>query len=234
MWSLICFARLAQLRPVRQLGDGAGPLVADGVRGVRAGCRAACGRRAASRAASGKAGMPRVRAAHDGAPAAVGVIRASSQDLGEVRPGARGVRSRRQRAAEVHQAGVVGGAQHLGAGRLGVAHLVAAHRRRDVGVLDGEGAAESAALLGAGQLHEFQPADGFEQPARAVAEPEAAAARGRSGGRSRCAGSTRPRRSRRARPPGTRSARTSVDHRRERRRQVLAATLRAGPPPIRG
>lgn len=65
----------------------------------------------------------------------------------------------------MHQTGVVGAAQHLGAGGQGAADLVLAHGGGDVGVLDGEGAAEAAALLGTGQLPQLQALDRFEEPA---------------------------------------------------------------------
>ena len=58
--------------------------------------------------------------------------------------------------------------------------LVRAHRHRDVGVLDGERAAEAAALVGARQVDEAEPVHGPEQPARPVADlqqPERVAGR---------------------------------------------------------
>ena len=57
------------------------------------------------------------------------------------------------------------------------------HRRRRVGVLDREGPAEAAALLGLRQLDEVDAADRAQQPQRPVAERRAGAARGRTGGR---------------------------------------------------
>ena len=57
-------------------------------------------------------------------------------------------------------------------GRQHVGHLVGEHRGRGVGVLDGEGAAEAAALVGAGQLDQLQPADGAQQLQRPVADPQ--------------------------------------------------------------
>ena len=60
--------------------------------------------------------------------------------------------------------------------RLGVAHLVRAHRRRDVGVLHREGAAEPAALLGARQLAQLKSLDRLEQSGGPLAEAEAAQA----------------------------------------------------------
>ena len=69
------------------------------------------------------------------------------QDLGEVHRAHAGALSRQQ-AADVHQAGVVAGDQHLGAGVADVARLVRTHGDRGVGVLHREGAAEAAALLG--------------------------------------------------------------------------------------
>ena len=52
------------------------------------------------------------------------------------------------------------------------AHLVGQHRGRGVGVLHRERAAEAAALLGAGQLDQVEPADLAQQPQRLVADPQ--------------------------------------------------------------
>ena len=53
-----------------------------------------------------------------------------------------------------------------------VARLVGAHRHRGVGVLHRERAAEAAALLGARQVHQVEPAHRSQQPARPVADAE--------------------------------------------------------------
>ena len=115
-----------------------------------------------------------------------------------------------QRAADVHEAGGVRRGADLGAGRQHVADLVGEHRHRGVGVLQGEGAAEPAALL----------APRADRPGRCRAPPRAAAAAGRPrraraasgrwGGRSRGAGTTRPRPRRRGRPRAARSARAGA------------------------
>ena len=52
-----------------------------------------------------------------------------------------------ERAADLHQAGIVGRRADLGAGVEDAAQLVAEHRHRGVGVLDRERAAEAAAFL---------------------------------------------------------------------------------------
>ena len=113
-------------------------------------------------------------------------------------------RCREQHPADVHQAGVVAGDQHLGAGLADVPGLVGAHRHRGVGVLDREGAAEAAALLRGRQVDQLDAPDRLAAAAAAGRRRAAAAASGRSGGRSPGAGSRRPRRSRRARRRGTR------------------------------
>lgn len=77
-----------------------------------------------------------------------------------------------QYAPDVHEAGVVGAAQDVGPGGDGVTDLVLPHRGRNIGVLQSEGAAEAAALLGAGQFAQLQPVDGFQQPPGPVAEAE--------------------------------------------------------------
>lgn len=77
-----------------------------------------------------------------------------------------------QNAPDVHEAGVVGAAQDVGAGGDGVADLVLAHGGRYIGVLHGEGAAEATAFVGAGQLAQLQSLDGLQEAARSVAEAE--------------------------------------------------------------
>ena len=61
-----------------------------------------------------------------------------------------------QPAADVHQARAVPGRADLRAGVQHVAHLVGQHRRRGVGVLDRERAAEAAALVRGRQLDQVQ------------------------------------------------------------------------------
>jgi len=80
----------------------------------------------------------------------------------------------RQPAADVQQAGVVGRADVLGAGLAHGGKLVVEHRRRGVGVLDGERPAEAAALLAVGQVDQLEPADVLQEPQRRVADPERA------------------------------------------------------------
>ena len=52
-----------------------------------------------------------------------------------------------QAAVDVHQAAVVAGGDDLGVGAEDGIELFIEHRAGDVGVLDGEGSAEAAALL---------------------------------------------------------------------------------------
>ena len=160
----------------------------------------------AARAASGKGGMPTNVAVMPAPPSSRSLGR--RQHVGEVQhpdpaalPG--------EQAADVHQAGVVPGDQHLGAGLDDVARLVGAHRDGRVGVLQRERAAEAAALVGAGQVDQPEAADGAQEARPAGPPRPASAASGRSGGRSPCAGSTPPRRRRPARRRGTPTARTS-------------------------
>jgi hypothetical protein len=75
----------------------------------------------------------------------------------------------------VHEAGPVRRDENLGAGLPDVTHLVGAHGDGHVGVLDRERAPEAAALLGVRQVDQGEPADGAEQPVRAVAQHDAAA-----------------------------------------------------------
>ena len=88
----------------------------------------------------------------------------------------------RERAADVHQAGVVGRADDLRARVEHGAHLVGQHRRRDLGVLDREGPAEAAALGRLGQLDQLDPPDRPAAGAAAGPPRRARAASGRSGG----------------------------------------------------
>ena len=104
-------------------------------------------------------------------PTKVPLILGRRQDLGQVHHPDAGALPR-EHPADVHQAGVVAGDQHLGAGLADVPRLVGAHRHRGVGVLDREGAAEAAALLRGRQVGEPDPADRLQQPARPVADAE--------------------------------------------------------------
>ena len=196
-----------QLLPVLDLGDDRGPLGADRRRWRGRGCGAA-GCRPARRAPPPGRPASRRRSRLT-ARRTCAVRRWRREDLGEVHHPDAGPLPR-QHPADVHQAGVVAGDQHLGAGLAHVPGLVRAHRHRGVGVLHREGAAEPAALLGRRQVDQLA---GRAPPAAAAAagrRRRASAASGRSGGRSPCAGSTRRRRSRRARRRGTRSARRSA------------------------
>jgi hypothetical protein len=56
--------------------------------------------------------------------------------------------------------------------RQHVGHLVGEHRRRRLGVLDRERAAEAAALVGGGQLHQVEASGGAQQLQRPVADPQ--------------------------------------------------------------
>ena len=93
------------------------------------------------------------------------------QDLGQVHHAYAGPLAG-QRPADVHQAAVVAGDQHLRAGLAHVAGLVGDHRHRGVGVLDREGAAEAAALLGPRQLDEVEAAHRLQQPCGPVADAQ--------------------------------------------------------------
>jgi len=86
---------------------------------------------------------------------------------GRARPAAPG-----QAAADVRQAGVVGRRHVRRAGAADRGALVGQHRGGDVGVLHREGAAETAALLRAGQLDQVQSAYRAEQSQRPVAQPQ--------------------------------------------------------------
>jgi hypothetical protein len=100
-----------------------------------------------------------------------GVASRGGENLGQVdRPDA-GPHPR-QAAADVHQAGGVAGGAQLGTGGQHVAHLVSQHGCRSVGVLERERAAESAALVGGGQLDQVQPAHVPQQPQGLVADTE--------------------------------------------------------------
>ena len=118
-----------------------------------------------------------------------------------------------------------------------LAHLVGQHRRRHLGVLDRERAAEAAALVGAGSSTRSRPRT-WRSRRSGLSPTRASAASGRSGGRSPGAGSTRRRPRRRARRPGTRTARRSWPRRPRparpgRRRRPDGPPSRAGGAPNR-
>ena len=75
-------------------------------------------------------------------------------------------------AADMHEARVVARRDDLRPGVEGAAQLVGEHGHRDVGVLDGEGAAEAAALRGLGQLDQVDAAYRPQQPHRRVAHAQ--------------------------------------------------------------
>ena len=162
-----------QLLPVLDLGDDRGALVADGAGGVG---EVAPQLGVAERLArGGREGRHPDEGAGHGArlgrrrrpSTRLGVL-GGGEDLGEVHDAYAGPLAR-QHPADVHQAGVVAGDQHLGAGVADVPRLVGAHRDRGVGVLQGEGAAEAAALLGVGQVDQGRG----RAPPRAAARPVA-------------------------------------------------------------
>ena len=74
--------------------------------------------------------------------------------------------------SDVCQAGVVAGDEHLGVGLDHVGGFVGTHGDGHVGVLHGEGAAEPAALLRAGQLDQVDALDRAQQLQRLVADPQ--------------------------------------------------------------
>ena len=80
-----------------------------------------------------------------------------------------GRRRRLQHAADLHQAGVVGRRRTPSAPVSSDAgDLVVDHRRRDVGVLDRERAAEAAALVAPRQRDELEAAHRLQQPHRLI------------------------------------------------------------------
>ncbi len=220
-----------QLLPVGALGDGARPASSGSSWWRGRGCRAAACRRARRGRPPGTAACRRTSAcaarrpsprARSTAPSSSVPARISARCMTRTpRPLAR------QQAADVHQAGRVGGGQHLGAGAEHVGDLVGAHRDRGVRVLDRERAAEAAALVGV-------------RRGRPGVRPSTAAS-------SRCGRSPMPssrgewqvgwsvtrvrerarrRRSRRARRPGTRTARRPA----ARPRRPAAASAGRRPP----
>ena len=75
-----------------------------------------------------------------------------------------------QSAADVHQAGGIGGAERFSAGIQHTAGLVAEHGQRGIGVLDGEGAAKPATFLRIGQFHQINASHRAQQTQRRIAE----------------------------------------------------------------
>ena len=164
--ALMARPAVAQFLPVRQLGHDRRPLGPDVWTWPCRGCGAAGCRRAPRRAATGNgwsaARWPTPRGAV-GMPRNV-MRRPASGASVEARISARctvrtPARSRRQPAADVHQArGVTGGAD-LGAGGEHAPHLVGQHRGRRVRVLHRERAAEPAADVGVRQRHQVDAGD---------------------------------------------------------------------------
>jgi len=66
-------------------------------------------------------------------------------------------------AADVHEAGVIGAGAGFGVGAEDALELVREHGGGDVGILDGEGAAEAAALVGVGEFNEGEAFDLLEE-----------------------------------------------------------------------
>ena len=185
-------AGLAQLLPVGQLGDDARPAWRGSCGWRGRGC-AAAGRRAAPR---GRRRGTDCVAAQVPDAAGRGGSRHGPRNVGGHRaPPARstGAGSRLPRAARISARCTVRvparsrdrpppmcirqdespAVQHLGVRcDSTLAHLVGEHRGRGVGVLHRERAAEAAALVGAGQLDQVEPADGAQQPQRPVADPQ--------------------------------------------------------------
>ena len=95
------------------------------------------------------------------------------QHLGEM-DGTHVRASAAQPAADVQQAGRIARAHRVRPARDHAVELRVEHRRRHVGVLDGERATESAALLGVRQLDELHARNRPQQRDRQVAEPEEA------------------------------------------------------------
>jgi len=79
-------------------------------------------------------------------------------------------------ALEVHEAGVIAGGADFGAGAEDGGGFIGEHGGRDVGVFDGEGAAEAATLFEVRELDELDAADVLEEAHGAVAEVEVAEA----------------------------------------------------------
>ena len=79
-----------------------------------------------------------------------------------------------QRSADVHQAGVVAGGAYLGLRLLNVLQFFLQHRSGNVGVLDGERAAETAAQIPCFHRNQFQPAHVSQQANWNVAQVQIA------------------------------------------------------------
>ena len=157
--------RLAQLLPVGEFGDRAGPLGPDRVRGMRqVGPQLGIGHRGPGRDRER-------RHAEVGRHLPPGAVTWPSSVRARISARcmtATPDRCRVQRAADVHQARVVRRAQHLGPAAADRRHLVRADRRRHVGVLHRERAAEPAALLGVRQVGQVQAPHRAQQPQRGI------------------------------------------------------------------
>ena len=105
----------------------------------------------------------------EGDVALEGLILGGCQDFGEVH-GADARVEAGKAAADVHEAGVVAHDQDLGARGHDAGDLVCEHGGGGFGVLHGEGAAETAADLGVGQVDEGQALDGAQEAVGAVAD----------------------------------------------------------------
>ena len=68
-----------------------------------------------------------------------------------------------QAAVDVHQAAVVAGGDDLGVSAEDGVELLIEHGAGDVGIFDGEGAAEAAALLEAWKRNKIDAADGAKE-----------------------------------------------------------------------
>jgi len=77
---------------------------------------------------------------------------------------------------KVHEAGVIAGGADFGAGAEDGGSFFSEHGGGDVGIFDGEGSAEAAALFGVGEIDELDAADVLEEAHGAVAEVEGAEA----------------------------------------------------------
>ena len=105
----------------------------------------------------------------EGDVALEGLVLGGCQDFGEVHGADAGVEAGKA-AADVHEAGVVAHDEDFGARGHDVGDLVREHGGGGLGVLHGEGAAETAADLGVGQVDEGQALDGAQEAVGAVAD----------------------------------------------------------------
>ena len=105
----------------------------------------------------------------EGDVALEGLILGGCQDFGEVHRADARVEAG-EAAADVHEAGVVAHDEDLGARGHDVGDLVREHRGGGLGVLHGEGAAESAADLGVGQVDEGQAFNVAQEAVGAVTD----------------------------------------------------------------